>query len=48
MLKEYCILKSLPFKQDGVLEVATHDKGIDMLNKYLEWVNIPMTYRRIS
>jgi (S)-2-hydroxyglutarate dehydrogenase len=37
MLKEYCSLKSLPFKQDGVLEVATYDKGIDRLCKYLEW-----------
>lgn len=37
MLKEYCSLKSLPFKQDGVLEVATYDKGIDRLYKYLEW-----------
>jgi L-2-hydroxyglutarate oxidase len=37
MLKEYCCLKSLPFKQDGVLEVATYDKAIDRLHKYLEW-----------
>jgi (S)-2-hydroxyglutarate dehydrogenase len=37
MLKEYCSLKSLPFKQDGVLEVATYDKAIDRLRKYLEW-----------
>ena len=37
MLKEYCSLKSLPFKQDGVLEVATYDKAIDKLHKYLEW-----------
>jgi (S)-2-hydroxyglutarate dehydrogenase len=37
MLKEYCTLKSLPFKQDGVLEVATYDKGIDVLRKYIEW-----------
>lgn len=37
MLKEYCSLKSLPFKQDGVLEVATYDKGIDRLHKYVEW-----------
>jgi L-2-hydroxyglutarate oxidase len=37
MLKEYCNLKSLPFKQDGVLEVATYDKAIDRLHKYLEW-----------
>jgi L-2-hydroxyglutarate oxidase len=35
MLKEYCSLKSLAFKQDGVLEVATYDKGIDRLHKYL-------------
>lgn len=37
MLNDYCIQKSLPFKQDGVLEVATYDKGIDSLQKYLEW-----------
>lgn len=37
MLKEYCSLKSLPFKQDGVLEVATYDKAIDRLRKYIEW-----------
>src|SRR5215831_7645957 len=37
MLKEYCSLKSLPFKQDGVLEVATYDKAIDRLHRYLEW-----------
>jgi L-2-hydroxyglutarate oxidase len=37
MLKEYCSFKSLPFKQDGVLEVATYDKGIDRLHKHVEW-----------
>ena len=37
MLKEYCSLKSLPFKQDGVLEVATYEKALDRLHKYLEW-----------
>lgn len=37
MLKEYCNLKSLPFKQDGVLQVATYDKGIDRLHRYMEW-----------
>lgn len=37
MLKEYCTLKSLPFKQDGVLQVATYNKGIDRLHKYIEW-----------
>ena len=30
-------LKSLPFVQDGVIEVATSDKGINRLNKYLVW-----------
>ena len=37
MLKKYCVLKSLPFRQDGVLEVATYEKGIDRLHKHLEW-----------
>jgi L-2-hydroxyglutarate oxidase len=37
MLRTYCNLKSLPFKQDGVLEVATYDKGIDRLHKYMSW-----------
>jgi L-2-hydroxyglutarate oxidase LhgO len=37
MLKEYCNLKSLPFKQDGVLQVATYDKGIDRLHRDMEW-----------
>jgi L-2-hydroxyglutarate oxidase len=37
MLKEYCKIKSLPFKEDGVLEVATYDKAIDELHKYVEW-----------
>lgn len=37
MLRTYCDLKSLPFKQDGVLEVATYEKGIDRLHKYMEW-----------
>lgn len=37
MLKTYCQLKSLPFKQDGVLEVATYEKGVDRLQKYMDW-----------
>lgn len=37
MLKTYCSLKSLPFKQDGVLEVATYEKGVDRLQKYMKW-----------
>ena len=36
MLKEYCTLKSLPFKHDGVLQVAAYDKGIERLHKYIE------------
>lgn len=37
MWKEYCKLKSLPFVQDGVIEVATSENGIDRLHKYLMW-----------
>ena len=37
MWKEYCKLKSLPFVQDGVIEVATNDNSVDRLNKYLVW-----------
>ncbi len=37
MLKTYCQLKSLPFKHDGVLEVALQEKGIDRLHKYMDW-----------
>jgi (S)-2-hydroxyglutarate dehydrogenase len=36
MLKEYCNSKSLPFKQDGVLHVATYDKGIDRLHRNMD------------
>lgn len=37
MLKTYCNLKELPFKQDGVLEVATYEKGVNRLHKYMDW-----------
>ena len=37
MWKEYCEQKSLPFIQDGVVEVATNESGIDRLNNYLAW-----------
>ena len=37
MWKEYCKLKSLPFVQDGVIEVATSDNDINGLNRYLMW-----------
>jgi L-2-hydroxyglutarate oxidase len=37
MWRDYCKLKSLPFVQDGVIEVATSDNDISRLNKYLLW-----------
>ncbi|HEX5978433.1 MAG TPA: FAD-dependent oxidoreductase, partial [Nitrososphaeraceae archaeon] len=37
MWMEYCRLKSLPFIQDGVMEVATSEDGIERLNKYMLW-----------
>ncbi len=37
MLREYCGIFALPFKQDGVMSVATYEKGIDVLHKYLKW-----------
>ncbi|MEW6603060.1 MAG: FAD-dependent oxidoreductase [Thermoproteota archaeon] len=37
MWQKYSDRKGLPFKRDGVLEVALDDKGIDRLNKYMEW-----------
>jgi (S)-2-hydroxyglutarate dehydrogenase len=37
MVLDYCKLSHLPFIPDGVISVATHDKGIDALHKYLEW-----------
>ena len=37
MLKDYCNARSLPFKQDGVLEVATYDKALDILDLHLKW-----------
>ena len=37
MWKVYCKLKSLPFIQDGVMEVATSDNNVDRLNTYMMW-----------
>jgi len=37
MWQKYSDYKGLPFKQDGVLEVALDDRGIDRLNTYIEW-----------
>lgn len=37
MWEEYSKLKDLPFKKDGVIEVAVDQKGIKVLEKYLKW-----------
>ena len=37
MWEEYAKLKKLPFKKDGVIEVAMDQKGIKVLEKYLKW-----------
>ncbi len=37
MWEEYARLKKLPFKKDGVIEVALDCKGIRVLEKYLKW-----------
>ena len=37
MIKQYCELNHLPFREDGVLEVATSDSQLDTLHKYLKW-----------
>lgn len=37
MWHKYSEYKNLPFKRDGVLEVAVDDKGIDRLEKYMKW-----------
>jgi L-2-hydroxyglutarate oxidase len=37
MWQKYSSHKRMPFRRDGVLEVALNDKGIDRLYKYMEW-----------
>ena len=37
MWEEYSKLRDLPFKKDGVIEVALDQKGIKVLEKYLKW-----------
>ena len=37
MWKEYSKLQNIPFKEDGVIEVALDEKGIKVLEKYLKW-----------
>ncbi|MBA3750138.1 MAG: FAD-dependent oxidoreductase [Nitrosopumilus sp.] len=35
--KEYCKIKKISFKEDGIIEVATNDKGTKTIYKHLEW-----------
>jgi L-2-hydroxyglutarate oxidase len=37
MLKEYCNLNLLPFKEDDVLEVATSEIDVSVLDRYRSW-----------
>ncbi len=37
MWEEYSKLHNLPFKKDGVIEVALDKKGVKVLEKYLKW-----------
>ena len=37
MWEEYSKLRDLPFKKDGVIEVALDKKGVSVLEKYLKW-----------
>lgn len=37
MIMRYCMLHKLPFKEDGVIEVAVNDKEIDVLHKHIQW-----------
>lgn len=37
MWEEYARIKNLPFKKDGVIEVALDKKDVTVLEKYLKW-----------
>ena len=37
MWEEYSKMRNIPFKKDGVIEVALDKKGTKVLEKYLEW-----------
>ena len=37
MWHKYSMLKKVQFNEDGVLEVATNERGIDRLQKYMKW-----------
>jgi (S)-2-hydroxyglutarate dehydrogenase len=33
----YCMMKNIPFKEDGIIEVATNTKGNETILKHMEW-----------
>ena len=37
MWEQYCKLQNIPFKKDGVIEVALNQKDIKVLEKYYKW-----------
>jgi L-2-hydroxyglutarate oxidase len=37
MWEKFAQARGLPFKRDGVLEVATDERGMDRLHKYMSW-----------
>lgn len=37
MLSDYCRSTHLPFIKDGIMEVATNEKAVDHLYKYIDW-----------
>ena len=39
MLKRYCTFHNLPFKEDGVIEIATNQMEIDTLSKHVHWAH---------
>lgn len=39
MLKRYCTFHNLPFKEDGVIEIATNEREIDTLSKHVQWAH---------
>jgi len=39
MLKRYCTFNNLPFKEDGVIEIATNQIEIDTLSKHVLWAH---------
>ena len=37
MWEQYSKLKNIPFKKDGVIEVAVNQKDVNVLEKYCKW-----------